>query len=750
MKLVDILISIKQKEFSQLYTYQISDELFTKISRYSIVVVPFGQQIVQGIVLNLKTENKFEENASFKSVITVAERHVLNPIQLEFLNFLKQNQICSIQSLMKAFIPKANKIKLKVYVPFGDKEYLYDRLSYPKKKEVNSLLANDKLKLRIELEYKVKAQYEKIVKFEKDEIGLTKRQSEVLMLIKKRKVIKLSELIHVAKCTRSVIDKLEAAQTITITDEQKIFKQNFKSFNKIVELTAEQIQATEQTKVSTKPVLIHGVTGSGKSEVYLKLVENLFMNAKQESDTQVLILVPTATIMLQFIQRLNYQYKDQVIFLDEKMAPTEYLSYYEQIKEGTIKVVIGTFKTIFAPFKNLQLVIVDEEHDQSYQLRQNINLKLRTYIEFLEQQQIKVVLGSATPSLETYARAQVGKYKLVSLKNTFKNGDVKIAFAEQRQKNSNNELINPNVIKEIKQNEQQTLILYNTLGYAPSLICDYCLHEVVCPLCKYPLTYFQSTEQNRCRRCMHTEKYQAKCNMCNHGQNIGKKIGIEQVEEFLKAQNLLIGRLDTSQKHTEQIAVINKFFKQEIKVLIGTQILSLGIDFKNIGLIVILNIDYMLKFSDFRANERVYQILEQMIGRAARDGSTTKVLIDTIERKHFVFQNYQQHNYRDFFQTEMANRKLAQVSPFMNQIDIYISHENADYIDYLFKLFEKKISGHLCQVSRSMVTDQFFSLGMYTKVISVKYKLQPVKNDIRAFFEYLKQLQIDVQVDFKS
>jgi len=434
-----------------------------------------------------------------------------------------------------------------------------------------------------------------------------------------------------------------------------------------------------------KPCLLHGITSSGKTLIYLHLIKECIAQGKQ-----VLYLLPEIALTTQIIERLRESTGSHIEVFHSKFSGKAKLQLWENIQSGHAKMVVGARSSVFMPFTDLGLIIVDEEHDSSFKQSEpapRYNAR-DVAVMIAHGNCIPVVMGSATPSSESYYNAMKGKYKMVELNQRYRNmplPDIRLLDVRNARKRKVMQgEFHPDTLKAIGgvlKRKGQVIVLRNRKGFAPVLICHDCGWKATCPHCSVHLTYHKQTGKLKCHHCSYTIKVPPACPECGNPDLKYLGYGTQKVEEDLQATfpDAIITRFDQdslTSGNTYQ-KIINGFENGKTDILVGTQILTKGLDFLNVRLIVVLHTDQMLTYPDFRSFERGFQMLEQVSGRTGRHNKEAEVLIQTEFTGHPILQSLTKHDYKDMMHTELSERRQLKYPPFVHLIHIYLksSHE---------------------------------------------------------------------------
>lgn len=458
------------------------------------------------------------------------------------------------------------------------------------------------------------------------------------------------------------------------------------------ELTGIQQNAFEQVKeqLQTKAVcLLHGVTSSGKTNIYIRLIEEFIKQGKQ-----VLYMLPEIALTSQVIRRLQKHFGGYIGIYHSKFSQNERVEIWNKVKNGELRVILGARSSVFLPYQNLGLIICDEEHDSSFKQQEpapRYNGR-DAAIYFASLFGAKTLLGSGTPSIESYYNATTGKYGLVELLQRF--GDLKlpaIQFVDTRsiiQKDKSKIILSPALIEAVKEvidRGKQVILFQNRRGYAPYQVCSVCGWIPQCKYCDVSLTYHKLSNKLVCHYCGTTYPPVHTCAACGSDKFVQRNFGTEKIEEQLQEifPEAKVARMDidTVKGKNAHDLLIQQFEQKRIDILVGTQMVVKGLDFDNVDLVGILDADGLLHFADFRVHERAFQLMEQVSGRAGRKEETGKVLVQTSQPQHPLLQIVQQHDYKMMFTEELKKRKEFAYPPFSRIIHITFKHKIKEVVE---------------------------------------------------------------------
>ena len=525
-------------------------------------------------------------------------------------------------------------------------------------------------------------------------------------------------------------------------------------------LSPEQTKALQSIKVGFENndiCLLHGVTSSGKTEIYIHLIEEAIGQGKQ-----VLYLVPEIALTTQIIERLRIHFGNKVGVYHSRFSDAERVEVWNNligktaVNEETYQIILGVRSSVFLPFSNLGLVIVDEEHENTFkQFDPAPRYHARdASIVMALRHKAKVLLGTATPSIESYANAQAGKYHLVELFSRYK--DVSLPAIEvvdmlsARKKNALHGLFSEQLQQTIKNaldDHEQVILFQNRRGYAPILECSDCGWIPECQHCDVSLTYHKRIDRLKCHYCGYSIAHPRACKACGSLELAELGFGTEKIEDEVKEffPDKTIARLDLDTTRTRKAYenIITDFAQQKVDILIGTQMISKGLDFENVRIVGILNADNMLNHPDFRAYERSFQLMVQVSGRAGRKGKQGKVVIQTTHAKNRVIHQVIDTDYAGMFQSEMSDRKKFLYPPYVRLIKLTIKHKKPEITDRAADLLAKRLSG----LNNVLVIGPEYPpisrmQGLFQKCIWLKVKrdapLNHLKKAILQVIQYVK------------
>ena len=683
--IAEVIIDSKARKLNRKFDYEIPKDLEDLIFIGSRVLVPFGnfKELEQGYIINIKEKSNFE----VKKIAKLDEN--LSEININLARWMARKYYCNVSECIKLMLTPGTKekqtdkrVKEKIY------EFIYLNIPYNE----------------IELE-KIRGE----------------KQKRLIKFLNKNEGITIKEAEEFVEASRATINSLEKKNIIKIIKEQKdrnplINKKVIE--NKKLELNDEQKHAFNTISKSIKnnefnEFLLYGITGSGKTEVYLQLIEETINQNKD-----VIVLVPEISLTPQMLDRFIGRFgKEKIAVLHSKLSIGERHDEWMRIKKNKAKIVIGARSAIFAPFLNLGLIIIDEEHDQSYKSETTPRYCAKEVAEFIAKKtNATIVLGSATPDINTFYKAENGEITKLSLTkraNNSKLPDVTIVDLKQELAIGNKSMISTRLYDQIEKNikkRNQTILFLNRRGYSTFIMCRECGYTLKCPNCDISLTYHITQNKLKCHYCGYQKAPDKYCPNCKSEKIRYFGMGTQKLENeihklFPNASTIRMD-VDTVNKKNSHEDILNKFKNENIDILIGTQMVVKGHHFPKVTLVGVIAADSSLNQEDFRANERTFQILTQVAGRAGREELPGNVIIQTYNPNSFPIELSKTQNYDLFYQTEIKLRKQLKYPPFCDIIVVGFSGDNEEEIKnvslYVYKMLEKNLKKYGVSVFHPM------------------------------------------------
>ena len=654
--IAEIIINRSAKKLNRTFDYNIPQELEELVMIGSTVLVPFGKtakgkeaNLEEGYVVNIKEKTTYE----VKDIVQI--KHNLTESQIELAKWMANRYFCNVSDCIKQMLTPGTKGKQENN-KVQDKKIQVVYL----KKEIE------------EIEFEIS---ENIIKSEK--------QKKILQFLKNNEGATVPEIEMFTSGTRAIVKTLEKNGYIEIV-EKKVERNPLENKNlektENLKLTLEQQKAFEQitNKMEIEQYeefLIHGVTGSGKTEIYLQLIGKAL-----EQNKTAIVLVPEISLTPQMIDRFISRFnKEEIAVLHSKLSIGERYDEWNKIKAGNAKIVIGARSAIFAPLENIGVIIIDEEHDSSYKSETVPKYDAKEIAKKIaKENNCPLVLGSATPDLNTYYKAKQGNIKLLELTKRANNSDlptVQIVDLKTELANGNRSMLSialHNAIEKNLEEKRQTILFLNRRGFSTFIMCRECGYTVKCKNCNISLTYHQYENKLKCHYCGYEQNVVTVCPECHSTKIRYFGTGTQRLEQeinkvFPNATTIRMDK-DTVTKKNSHEDILNKFRDENIDILIGTQMIVKGHHFPNVTLVGVVAADSSLNIDDYRANERTFQILTQVAGRAGREKIKGQVIIQTYNPDNFAIQCAKNQDYKEFYQTEIALRQQLMYPPFKDII----------------------------------------------------------------------------------
>ncbi|MEG0250170.1 MAG: primosomal protein N' [Peptostreptococcus sp.] len=764
----DVILRSKGRFADMLFTYEVPSHMLEDIKIGHRVSVPFGRsnKPTEAIVVGLKKElidYKFDPKKIKEIDDILDERPFLSKDKIRLLFWMRNRYMCTYADCLYLFYPKGYSFETKKVVQIDTIEDEFE-LETDEKKLINTIRINsDSIEYKLLTEIYTKKlisdmkkkklikilwtyedkKNEKFIKYisldgKKEDVDkkiadnkyrLGHKQEDILDFLKINEEVEQQSLMQILGISTNTIKSLKSKGLIKV-DEVKYYRKietKLKYENKDIKLNLEQENVLKEMingieNGNKKPFLLHGVTGSGKTEVYLELIQYML-----DQGLDSIFLVPEIALTPQTIARVRNRFGNIVGVFHSMLSEGEKHDVFREIKEGNIRVVIGTRSALFLPFQTLGLVVIDEAHEISYKSEMTPkydSIEVARYMAY--KQNVSVVLGSATPSISDYYRAENGDYQLLKLykrANQMKLPDIEVVDMRDELHSGNTSDLSRKLLESIEktvEDKNQVILFLNRRGYSNFVTCKDCGYVFKCSRCDISLTYHKYNNKGICHYCGMEKEIPNVCPECgkNHISSLG--VGTEKIEELLKERfpdyRVLRVDKDTTSKKGELEKILNTFNSHEADILIGTQILSKGHDFKDVTLVGIISADMMLNYPDYRAFESTFQLITQVSGRAGRSDKEGHVILQTYNTDHYAIQRAVEHDYEGFYNDEIKIREIFGYEPFNNIIRVVFSginyskvRENANKffmtVEYLMKsqdiLVENSILGpNECSINK--------------------------------------------------
>ena len=714
-----VIIEYGNKAVDMEYTYIIPSKLIDKIKIGHRVLVPFNNKNIEGFVMNIV--NDYIDNYELKEIINICDDEpILNKEMLYLGDKIQKEILCSKISIYQAMLPKALKAKSNTNIGIKRNRYI-----------------------------KLNVSYEEANKF----INECRYANQVVIVEK----LITDEKILVNNLTSSVNTLIKNGIVTFFYEEVNRYESHISGKYRQVMLNEWQQEVVNSVSLDKyKPYLLYGVTGSGKTEVYMELIDRVIKNGKT-----AIMLVPEISLTPQIVDRFVTRFGSEVAILHSGLSDYEKYDEYRKIIAGKVKIVVGARSAIFAPLNNLGIIVIDEEHTATYKQDNNPRYHARDVALIRgEYHNIPVLLGSATPSLESFARANKGVYELLTLTKRAGNGklpNVTIVDMKNEIKKGNfilSKILVDKINEKLSRNEQIILLL-NRRGYSSILTCRDCGNVIKCPNCDITLTYHKSSNTNRCHYCNYSVKNVSKCPICGSDNMKDYGLGTEKLEEELnklfKARVVRMD-MDTTSKKGMHEKIIEDFGNHKYDILLGTQMIAKGLDFPLVTLVGVINADSSLNIPDFRSAENTFQLLSQVSGRAGRSDLLGEVIIQSYNPEHYSIMDAKEHNYLKFYNEEMNIRKVLNYPPYyyitlvnITSRDYEIGFKEANKIgEYLRKYLDSNT-----KVLGPSMANIFKINNIYHYQCIIKYKKDDKLNAVLTKIDeiYKTNNKVDISID---
>ncbi len=797
----------------KLFTYRLPSEFFELAVEGKRVFVPFGnRKVYTGIIVKITTIAP--QNYEALNIISIIDDNpIVDQSQLGFWKWIADYYMCGLGEVMSAALPAGLKMASETYIALQD-DLFYEESELDERelKILEALKGKEKLRIsELETVLKSKSSLVKIIKslYERqlivmfEDVSETYKpkkitrikikdnlsESEIEMLLneleKKAKNQFQAFLVLLSQANKDAVKSdliknfnIQTAALKSLVDKGFLEQYQVESSRfitrEIIEKTYQLSEEQNSAFVSTinyfnqnKNVLLYGATSSGKTYIYIELIKSALKKGKT-----VLYLIPEIALTEQLIQRLELYFGSEMMVSHSRFSKNEKVEIWNKVKSGEVKLILGSRSSLFMPLQNLGLIIIDEEHEPAFKQHEKAPRYHARDAALVLAKSVgaRVLLGSATPSVETYQNALLGKYGLVTLPEMYgKALKTKIVFAdikeETKEKTMSGVFTEQLMVKlRLLQDEKSQAILFqNRKGYVPMLECSTCGWVSKCINCDIALTYYKYSNNLRCHYCGFSQGNISKCQACGNNTMTIQGFGTERITEDL--QNLMpelrIMRFDqdsTKQKNSFR-NLLNDFEAGAADVMVGTQIAVKGLDYGNVQLTAVINADHLLNFPDFRSHERTFQLLHQLSGRAGRQGRQGEMIIQTRQVNHPILQFVANNDYQGFYQQQILEREQFNYAPFSKMIKLTLKHKSADEIQIATSEFAKLLKMQLGSMVLGPETPfvskirNLYIRNLLVKIDAEKNNPKTIKNFISKTFDYLvlrdniKGLQLIADVD---
>ncbi|MEN1966928.1 primosomal protein N' [Lentibacillus sp. N15] len=797
MKIAKVIVDVPAGSINQTFDYLIPDRFMDILKNGMRVVVPFGPRKIMGYVVGRAEESSFK---GLKEIIDILDlTPVLTSELLELGKWLADETLSLYITTYQAMLPQVLKsqykkdlVRLTDAVLQPDLEAIFagrDVIGYEeltnrniRYAHVQNAIQDGDIMVNYLVKSKITKKYVTMISPAKETYLLEEaihdlpknaaKQRELLrFFVEYPEQVEQTKLVKRLNTTPQTVTKLMEKRLLT-SKKMEVFRNPYDDEHIVhtsaLTLTGEQQQAIEPIKLAIAEnkhdvFLLHGVTGSGKTEIYLQSIQDVIEKGKE-----AIVLVPEISLTPQMVHRFKGRFGRHVAVMHSGLSSGEKYDEWRKIQQKEVQVVVGARSAIFAPFENIGIIIIDEEHETSYKQEDQPRYHARDVAIYRgNNHHCPVILGSATPTLESYARAQKGVYKLASLtKRTNDKGmpDVQIVDMRNELHAGNRTMFSRDLKEKIEQaitKKEQVVLLLNRRGYSTFVMCRECGHVKECPHCDIALTYHKNSNQLKCHYCSYEEKMPTVCPECNSDLIRYFGTGTQRVEEALTQlipeARVIRMDVDTTRRKGAHEKLLTQFANQQADILLGTQMIAKGLDFENVTLVGVLTADSMLHLPDFRASEKTFQLLTQVSGRAGRHELPGEVVVQTYTPDHYSIELASAYDYLQFYQTEMNTRRTFQYPPYVFLALLTVSHQN--------RVKAVQTTQKIVQLFMQHVNNKTIILGptpspvarvkdRYRYQCMVKYKHEPqlrnlIRKIIRQFDDEIKKDDLLITVDMQ-
>lgn len=727
-----IIVELPSKKVDKEFIYNIPLYLDIKIG--SIVKVPFGNRLIEGFVLDIGI---FPTEYTLKEIDSIVNRDVLNTELIELGKYICKTTISSLSSAYQSMLPKGIKASIKNKVSTSKKRYMVLNQDI---NIINNYIDNNK-------------RYIKQVNILNEVINNNK--------------------VLVPRLDSSINTLLNKDLIKLVYEEEYRYKVESFNSNKKITLSLEQekvIRTIKEDMDKYNTYLLYGVTGSGKTEVYVELVKECVRQGKQ-----AIVLVPEIGLTEQIVSRFKIglerieigsniegERKVNIAVLHSGLSEGERYDEYRRIKEENVDVVIGTRSAIFAPLKNIGIIVIDEEQSTSYKQDCNPRYHARDVAIWRGKwHKCPIVLGSATPSLESFARAGNGVYRLVTMLKRAGSAKLPVVTVVDMKKEAKrgNFILSEKLVQNMKDviaRGKQVMLLLNRRGYSSAFICRDCSHTEKCPNCDITLTYHKSSNRFSCHYCGFSKVRDGICSKCGSDNVMDYGIGterlVEEVERLIDGARVVRMDLDTTGRKGSHQRIIRQFDSGVYNVLVGTQMIAKGLDFPNVVLVGVISADSSLNVPDFRSSERTFELLTQVSGRSGRGVDAGEVIVQSFDTGHYSLEYARRQDYVGFYREEMKMRKVLKYSPYY--YIVVVSVLSKDYKEGMREArkvgeyLRSKLDGEAIVLGPAMA-NVFKMNNVYRYKCTVKYRKSDKLLEVLTFIDgiYRDNVRVSIEVD---
>lgn len=714
--IAEVIVDVTTKAIDRPFDYRVPDRFKGLVKAGMRVVVPFGPRKIQGFVTKIKEETDVQ-SGNIKDIVDLFDLSpVLTDELLELSHWLTEKTLSYHITALQSMLPAAMKAKYEKEIQvlsaeelpqslkelFGQQEsILYADIPPEQLKPIQKHVQKGHLEVRYHVSQKSGKKKVRTLQIAVTKEKLEEKQKQLKKNAVKQKAL-LTFLFQANETTFLAKDLQQqtgaSSQTLKALIQEGLLTESYEEIYRDpyrdreftsstpLDLTTEQAEAAKPIHQAVsddkhETFLLHGVTGSGKTEIYLQTIDHVLQKGKE-----AIVLVPEISLTPQMVQRFKERFGSNVAVLHSGLSTGEKYDEWRKIHRKEVKLVVGARSAVFAPFENLGMIIIDEEHESSYKQEEMPRYHAKDVaIERAGRHQCPVVLGSATPSLESYARAKKGVYTLLTLKrrvNQQQLPHVSLIDMREELRNGNRSMFSEELmlrLKEVLERKEQAVLFLNKRGYSSFVMCRDCGYVEQCPHCEISLTYHRFQKRLKCHYCGHEAPVPAECPEC-HSEHIryfgtGTQRVEEELTKVLPEARVIRMDVDTTSRKGAHEKLLTSFGNKEADILLGTQMIAKGLDFPDVTLVGVLSADTSLHIPDFRSSEKTFQLLTQVSGRAGRHEKAGSVIIQSYTPSHYSIELTKQHDYEAFYEQEMLHRRHQSYPPFYFLAMVTVSHE---------------------------------------------------------------------------
>ncbi|MFC4557061.1 primosomal protein N' [Virgibacillus kekensis] len=797
MNIAKVIVDVPASSINQTFDYKIPERFQEILNVGMRVIVPFGPRKIMGFVVGRTDESSFDKLKEISDILDITP--VLTDELLGLGKWLADETLSMYITVFQAMLPQVLKAQYRKELVrmtedslpedlenfFAGRDFVvYEEFEAAKISfyQLQKAIQDGDISVNYQVKSKITKKHITVVEPRIEPHSLEEEILDLPKIAKKQKELlayfidhpePIDQKILVQKCntSKSTIKAL-VDKGLLVTFKQEVYRNpyddNAYARTVALELTEQQQEAIAPIKQHIREethdtFLLHGVTGSGKTEVYLQAIQDVIDNGKE-----AIVLVPEISLTPQMVRRFKGRFGSNVAVMHSGLSSGEKYDEWRRIHRKEVQVVVGARSAIFAPFEKIGIIIIDEEHENSYKQEDQPRYHARDVAIYRgRNHNCPVILGSATPTLESYARAQKGVYQLATLTKRTNNSempDVEIVDMRDELHAGNRSMFSRKLKESIEaciSRGEQAVLLLNRRGYSTFVMCRDCGHVKECPHCDIALTYHKNSNRLKCHYCSYEEPMPKICPECNSDLIRFFGTGTQRIEEnltqLIPEARVIRMDVDTTRRKGSHEKLLTQFANKEADILLGTQMIAKGLDFENVTLVGVLTADSMLHLPDFRSSEKTFQLLTQVSGRAGRHELPGEVIVQTYTPDHYSIQLASNYDYTTFFQNEMRTRKAFQYPPYVFLSLITVSHPN--------HVSAVQATQKIVQLLMKNVGEDTVVLGptpspiarmkdRYRYQCMVKYKNEPnlrtlIRKIIRQFDEEVRKNDLLITVDMQ-